>query len=52
LRKSDEKDEINGEESQQIGVYHLVDHYHERPDGTKPSEQQHIITISTSFNSD
>jgi len=39
LRKSDEKDEINGKESQQVGVYHLVDHHDERSNDAKSSEQ-------------
>ena len=39
LRKSDEKDEVDGKESQQVCVYHLVNHYNERSNDTKASEQ-------------
>lgn len=46
LRKSDKKDEIDGKESQQVGVYHLIDHYDERPNDTKSSEQHSKQTVS------
>lgn len=37
LRESDDKYEIDGEESKQIGAKHLVDHHDERSDDLEPS---------------
>jgi len=47
LRKSDEKDEINGEESQQVGVDHLVDHDDEWSNDLRSSEHHNITMNST-----
>ena len=42
LRKSDDEDEINGEEAQQIGVYHTVDHNDEWSDLAGSTETTHF----------
>ena len=42
LGESDDKDEIDGEESNQISSYHCVDHHHEWPDNLETPETANL----------